>query len=61
MPEFQTLARELPTPDDDSFRNDIVPTHVAEDEFLSYDQMWREYAVLDPESYVKWVSYPSTT
>lgn len=53
MPEFQTLARELPTPDDDSFRNDIVPTHVAEDEFLSYDQMWREYAVLDPESYVK--------
>lgn len=61
MLEFQAFARRLPTPEDDAFKNDIVPTHVEEHEFLSYDQVWREYAILDPPAYVKWVSYPSTT
>lgn len=53
MLEFQGFARGLPTPDDDSFKDDIVPTHVEEDEFLTYNQVWRKYAVLDPPSYVK--------
>ena len=53
MLEFQSFARRLPTPVDDSFKDDIVPTHVEEGEFFKYNQMWREYAVLDPSSYVK--------
>lgn len=53
MLEFQAFARRLPTPEDDAFKNDIVPTHVEEHEFLSYDQVWREYAILDPPAYVK--------
>ena len=53
MAAFQSEARRLPTPVDDSFKDDIVPTHVEEDEFFKYSQMWREYAVLDPSSYVK--------
>lgn len=54
-------AKRLPTPVDDSFKDEIVPIHAEEDEFSKFDQTWREYAVLDPESYVKWVLYPSMT
>ena len=52
MQASQNVARRLPTPDDDSVKEGIIPSHVPREGLLKYDWPWRENG-LDPTSYMK--------